>query len=198
MNTALTKTGMGILSAGAIGSAGYGGYVYFSKDSFASKLGVSVLNLTSAENKKEWEERIKELTASQDKLDSSLDKTKVNTWDKLRDWCNANKSSTFNKDDIKYKNFSAFCTWKIGDKTWDKKILATVNSDHANWKTAHTALKRKTKTELSKGLQKVWEATDSQNANKVAMHKWCTDAYKNTWTGDNDATLKEVKEYCKI
>ncbi|OAL10586.1 hypothetical protein A6V39_00780 [Candidatus Mycoplasma haematobovis] len=194
----LTKAGMAVLSAGAIGGASYSGYVYFSGDSFAKKLGVSVLNLTGTDNSTEWTTRLNELNAKTSGLDKSLEKLKNKTWQELQSWCNSNQSNKFNKEtDTLYQNFEEFCTWKVGDKPWSNKIASTVVETHQDWGTAHAALKGKDKNNLSPELKKVYEAESTDNKDKKAMHKWCTDNYKKTWTGDNDATLNEVKEYCK-
>lgn len=196
MMSTLVKAGMGVLSAGAVGGVAYSGYYHFSKDSFESKLGESVLKLTGDDNKDQWEERIKELNVTKSTIDSSLDKA-IKEWDKLRDWCNNNKDNKFDKDNIKYKNFEEFCTWKLGDKLGEKKNLATVEAGDESWSVIHKKLKEKQKESLSAELQKVWDTKEEQNANKTAMHGWCIASYKKTWTGQNDPNLKEVEEYCK-
>ncbi|OAL10573.1 hypothetical protein A6V39_00715 [Candidatus Mycoplasma haematobovis] len=194
----LAKAGIATLSAGAIGSAGYGGYVYFSKDSFASKLGISLLNLTGDSNEATWGERFKEFNSTTTGLDPSLNKTSIKKWKDLQKWCNDNKNNSFNKGDQKFQNFESFCTWKIGDKI-TSNIPKDAGPEVDVWKTAHTQLKTRSQGKtLSEKLQTVLTTeAGTDKADQKAMHKWCTDAYKNTWRGNNDETFKEASEYCK-
>lgn len=185
------KVGATTLGIGTAIGAGVAGYSHFTKESFKDKWGVSVLELTGETNQTQWEARLKEL---QNEL--NIEKQ----WEKLQKWCLENSANKFEKeDDTNYQNFGKFCTWKVGDKSWDGKIEANTPSNNEKWGTAHTKLKEKQENGLSDELKEIKKKDNSKsdNAEKIAMHKWCTENYKKTWTGDEDTTLKEVKDHCK-
>ncbi|OAL10576.1 hypothetical protein A6V39_00730 [Candidatus Mycoplasma haematobovis] len=195
------KLGMATLSAGAIGGASYGGYVYFSKDSFASKLGISILKLTGKDDETIWGKRLEELKLATG-LPTDLEALKASgkTWKDLQKWCATNSSKSFERTtNSDYQNFEKFCTWKMGDKDWNKKIDSTVRETEDKWGTAHTNLKAKADSDLSESLRTVKNTvvTSDRQADRKAMHKWCTDNYKKTWIGNDDKEFKEVQTYCQ-
>lgn len=193
----LVKVGAVTLGFGALGGTAYA-YTHFTKDSFANTLGKSVLDLTGDTNSTEWRNRLTELKAKTPKPAGEL-LTLINKEAKdLQAWCNYNSTTKFNdKEDGNYRSFEEFCTWKIGDKPWDKKIEPTVKETEDRWKKAYDALKAVGKDKVSADLQKILESGEDAEANKKAMHKWCTDNYKKTWKDDSQSSFVDVQKYCK-
>ncbi|OAL10613.1 hypothetical protein A6V39_00915 [Candidatus Mycoplasma haematobovis] len=173
-------------------------------NSFSISLGASVLNLDGGSDQIQWTSRLEELKNVSSDLPEDLIALKTEkTWKDLQVWCSRNSNNSFEREDAPdFRNFKSFCTWKVGDKTWDKKIDANKEATHEDWGTAHAKLKAKQGVEeanLSEGLKTAKQATATENnhEDRKAMHLWCTSAYKEMWTDDNAKSFLEVKEYCR-
>lgn len=194
----LGKAGLATLGVGGVAGGLVAGYLNFNKQTFSTELGISVLELTGSKDKSAWEKRKNELASASDiDLDSSLSSKKQKTWADLQKWCLDNSTNSYSeKEDKKFKNFETFCTWKIGDKTWTNKIEDSIKEDDEKWDQAHKALAKV--DDLPEDLETVKKKqAGSDQADRKAMHGWCTKEYKKTWKGNEDSSFTKASKYCK-